>query len=155
MAKARKRRTAGETTAGSSESDANVATAVAEVLPQEPGRLEAAPFEPTGTYTPTPEEQRATQPANRGRFRSWVSDPSRGYSRLSDEEQRRIVLMFDEKPPADVLTAVKDAGFQYQSDYHGLKSAWTRYNDHEGRIQAEGIDNLVRSLIAGASSPER
>ena len=116
--------------------------------------LEEPPFEPTGTYVPTADETEPARFQPRGRFRSWVNDTDRGYSRLTDIEQRKIVLTFGEKPPSDVLTAVKDGGFQFKPDYAGVKNAWVRFDDHQGRIQAEAIDSMVRSLIPGRSSPE-
>ncbi len=82
-------------------------------------------------------------PTPRGRFRSWVTDVGRGYHRLTDEHEDRLVLLFDAKPAADVLTAIKGAGFQYHPDYGGLKQAWVRRNDFEGRLQVEAIEKLI------------
>jgi hypothetical protein len=82
-------------------------------------------------------------PESRGRFRSWVNDSVRGYHRLTDEQEHRLVLLFNDKPSADALLAVKGAGFQYHPDYFGLKHAWVRRNDFEGRLQVEAIEKLI------------
>ncbi len=87
-----------------------------------------------------------------GRFRSWVTDVGRGYHRLTDEQDDRLVLLFDAKPAADVLTAIKGAGFQYQPEYAGLKQAWVRRNDFEGRLQVEAIEKLIGTTPPRASA---
>jgi hypothetical protein len=117
--------------------------------------IELPPFEPTGTYTPgeaTPVTTASGEGKPRGQFRSWVADTSRGYSRMTDEQHHRIVVQFDAKPPADVLTALKGAGFQFQPEYHGQKNCWVRRNDFEGRLQIEAIETLIRETIRGTSS---
>jgi hypothetical protein len=47
------------------------------------------------------------------------------------------------------------AGFRYQPEYHGQKNAWLRRSDHEGRLQAAAIENLIRSTVPRLESPER
>lgn len=100
-------------------------------------------LEPAGADMAT-EGQAGANGAGRHGFRSWVTDAQHGYHRLTDDERRRIVLMFDEKPGGDVLQAMKNAGFRYQADYHGHKHAWVRRNDFEGRFQLEAIEKLIR-----------
>ncbi len=117
-----------------------------------PMSTEPPPFDPTGTYRPEANVADAPPITSRGRFRSWTTDTSCGYTKLTDQEKQRIVLLFDEKPGEDVRTAMKGAGFQYQPDYHGYKNAWTRRNDHEGRIQVEAIEKLIHGQ--GPQSPE-
>ncbi len=122
------------------------------------GTIEEPPFEPTGKYTPgetPPETASAVDGKPRGQFRSWVADTARGYSRLTDEQHQRIVVQFDAKPPADVLTALKGAGFQFQPDYQGQKNAWVRQNNYEGRLQIEAIEVLLRETVQGSPSPSR
>lgn len=84
--------------------------------------------------------------APRGQFRSWVVDEELGYSRLTDVNSNLLLLQFADKPPADVLTAVKGAGFQFKTDHHGQRNVWVRRNDFEGRLQVESIEKLLRSL---------
>ena len=74
---------------------------------------------------------------------------------MTDEDYHRLVIQFTARPPEDVLTAVKGAGFRFQPDYRGQQNAWVRRNDFEGRLQAEAIDKLVTAMIPGPSSPER
>lgn len=112
------------------------------------------PFEPTGSYTPTAPIM-PLEEGPRGQFRSWVSDTSRGYSRLTDEEHQRLILQFTEKPPTEVLAALKEGGFRFQPDYLGQRNAWVRPDNLAGRIQAEQIEKLHRSLIPGTDSPSR
>ncbi len=89
------------------------------------------------------------------RMRTWIVDEARGYCRMGDEDYNRIVVQFSQRPPDDVLTAVKGAGFRFQPDYRGQKNAWVRRNDFEGRLQVEAIEKLIHELIPGPSSPER
>ena len=143
----------------------NTDTNLMECLPSapviEPRPVEQPPFEPTGTYTPPPRDaDRGTAsdaPASttEPRLRTWVVDEARGYCRMSDEDYQRLVIQFTVRPPEDVLTAVKGAGFRFQPDYRGQKNAWVRRNDFEGRLQVEAIDKLVTAMIPGPSSPER
>ena len=129
-----------------------------EQLPVEP-----PPFEPTGTYTPGPgdadrgtvSDAPAPPATTEPRLRTWVVDEARGYCRMTDEDYHRLVIQFTARPPEDVLTAVKGAGFRFQPDYRGQQNAWVRRNDFEGRLQAEAIDKLVTAMIPGPSSPER
>ncbi len=120
----------------------------------------------TATDAPLPESPIDTAPSassenesapeprtERGRFRSWVTDTARGYTRLTDEDEQRIVLQFTEKPSADVLTAVKGAGFQFLADYAGLNHVWVRRNDFETRLQVEAIEKLIGSLPQRDSVP--
>lgn len=144
MARKRKQDAATEATPESTGESAKTLTAPT---------TEEPPFEPTGSYMPSEADFEAARQA--GRFRSWLTDSKRGYRRLTDEEQQRIVLLFERKPPEDVLTAIKGADFRYQPEYHGQKNAWLRRNDHEGRLQVEAIEKLIRSTIPGLESPER
>ncbi len=100
------------------------------------------------TTTPTSSvDESAPEPqTERGRFRSWVTDTARGYSRLTDEQEQRLVVQFAQKPSADVLTALKGAGFHYHPDYAGQANAWVRQNDFEGRLQVDAIEKLIGSL---------
>ena len=82
----------------------------------------------------------------RPHIRSWVTDTARGYSRLTDEQEQRLVVQFAQKPSTDVLTALKGAGFHYHPDYAGQANAWVRRNDFEGRMQVEAIEKLIGSL---------
>jgi hypothetical protein len=133
----------------------------APVVEQQP--VEQPPFEPTGTYTPVAGEadrgaanEAVAPPATtEPRLRTWVVDESRGYCRMTDEDYHRLVVQFSAKPPEDLLTAVKGAGFRFQSDYRGQKNAWVRRNDFEGRLQIEAIEKLIHELIPGPSSPAR
>ena len=133
----------------------------APVVEQQP--VEQPPFVPTGTYTPSPDEadrgvanDSPTPPSTtEPRLRTWVVDEARGYCRMSDEDYHRLVVQFSERPPEDVLTAVKGAGFRFQPDYRGQKNAWVRRNDFEGRLQIEAIEKLIHELIPGPSSPTR
>lgn len=97
----------------------------------------------------------AAEAGQRERFRSWVTDTARGYSRMSDDQFRRIIIRFDQKPAPDILSAVKGAGFQFQPDYLGHKNAWVRRDDHTGRLQVEAIEKLIRAQTPGLESPER
>ncbi len=103
---------------------------------------------PVTTAPPTSSvDESAPEPQpERGRFRSWVTDTARGYSRLTDEQEQRLVVKFAQKPSADVLTALKGAGFHYHPDYAGQTNAWVRRNDFEGRMQVEAIEKLIGSL---------
>ena len=92
-------------------------------------------------------------PAPRGRFRSWVVDTTRGYTRLTDEQEQRILLQFAQKPSADVLTAIKGAGFQFLADYEGLNHVWVRRNDFETRLQVEAIEKLIGTVPSRESVP--
>ena len=78
------------------------------------------------------------------RFRSWVTDRSAGYERLTDEKANQLVLKFVNKPESDVLDKLKDAGFRYQPDYFGHKKVWTRRNDFEGRERLRDVEAIVR-----------
>ena len=89
-----------------------------------------------------PSAAKATAEANR--FRSWVTDRGAGYERLTDEKANQIVLKFANRPEADVLDKLKEAGFRYQAEYFGEKKAWTRRNDFEGRVRLEEIEAMVR-----------
>ena len=102
-----------------------------------------------GASDPTTPVSAATEaPASepRGRFRSWVVDTTRGYTRLTDEQEQRILLQFAQKPSADVLTAIKGAGFQFLADYEGLNHVWVRRNDFETRLQVEAIEKLIGTI---------
>lgn len=90
---------------------------------------------------------------SRGRFRSWVVDTTRGYTRLTDEREQRILLQFAQKPSADVLTAIKGAGFQFLADYEGLNHVWVRRNDFETRLQVEAIEKLIGTVPSRESVP--
>lgn len=136
-----------ETTDSTIESVESAAETTATATAEEP------PFEPTGTYTPAEDEPVDGKSNGRGRYRSWTSDPSRRFTKLTDTEQQRIVLLFDDKPAEDVRTAMKGAGFQYHPDYDGHKHAWTRYNDYEGRLEVEALEKLIRATAV--ESPAR
>ncbi len=133
-----------------------------ECLPQA-SVVEQPPFVPTGTYKPAAGEadrgaanEAVTPPlVAEPRLRTWVVDEARGYCRMTDEDYHRLVVQFSAKPPEDVLTAVKGAGFRFQSDYRGQKNAWVRRNDFEGRLQIEAIEKLINELIPGPSAPAR
>ncbi len=156
MPRGRKKKTAPETVAETSTESVTTATAAAAEEPHSPPVMkEQPPFEPTGTYTPTTEDLADADWARRGQFRTWDVDTERSYTRMTDEKHQRIILQFAEKPPADVLTALKGAGFHYQPDYQGQKSAWVRRNDHEGRLQVEAIEKLIQELIPGRAASER
>ena len=140
-----------------SEPVATTGTSLMECLPPAPV-IEEPPFEPTGTYTPDPgdaDRGTANDSSTQPRLRTWVADDGRGYCRMSDEDYHRLVIQFNTRPPEDVLTAVKGAGFRFQSDYRGQKNAWVRRNDFEGRLQVEAIEKLLHELIPGPSSPAR
>jgi hypothetical protein len=96
-----------------------------------------------------------TTTVQRERFRTWVTDTARGYTRKTDNEYNRLVLQFEQRPSGDVITALKGAGFHFQSDYCGEKNAWVRRNDHEGRHQVEAIERLFRSLSSAPELPVR
>lgn len=135
----------------------NTDTNMMECLPPAPV-VEKPPFEPTGTYTPTPNDGdrgAANDATTEPRLRTWVVDEARGYCRMSDEDYHRLVIQLNVRPPEDVLTAVKGAGFRFQSDYRGQKNAWVRRKDFEGRLQVEAIDKLVHEMIPVPSSPTR
>lgn len=112
-------------------------------------RAELGASDPTTPVSVTPE---TAAPAPRGRFRSWVVDTTRGYTRLTDEQEQRIVLQFAQKPSADVLTAIKGAGFQFLADYEGLNHVWVRRNDFETRLQVEAIEKLIGTTPTRESS---
>ena len=123
-----------------------------------PPNVEEPPFIPTGYYTPTAEQsdgENSEKPASRGQFRSWVVDKDRGYTRMVDEDHQRLVIQFEQRPPADVITAVKGARFHFQPDYCGQKNVWVRQNDFEGRVQVEAIEKLFKDLVPGKESPDR
>ncbi|MBS0206905.1 MAG: hypothetical protein JSS49_28860 [Planctomycetes bacterium] len=103
----------------------------------------------------SPSEGEPQAPAARGQFRSWVVDMGRGYTRLTDETNHRLVLQFHEKPQPDVLTALKGAGFEFKPDYYGQKNAWVRRNDFEGRLQVEAIEKLFAQAGEGRESAVR
>jgi len=103
--------------------------------------------------TPVAATPETAAPAPRGRFRSWVVDTTRGYTRLTDEQEQRIVLQFAQKPAADVLTAIKGAGFQFLADYEGLNHVWVRRNDFETRLQVEAIEKLIGTVPSRESVP--
>jgi hypothetical protein len=100
-------------------------------------------------------ETASNEVPQRERFRSWVTDAGRGYARWSDTEYQRIVLQFNERPSQEILAAVKDAGFQFQPDYCGMKNAWVRRNDYSGRVRVDAIEKLVRSQSTVLESVER
>ena len=137
------------TATAESPSGSGAAEATATITTEEP------PFEPTGTYRPTEEEQVAARRDGRDRFRSWVTAAQHGFSKLTDDERQRLVLLFDEKPADEVIAAMKGAGFQYHPDYHGHKHAWTRRNDYEGRLLVEALEKLIRSADAAVEPPAR
>lgn len=110
--------------------------------------------EPPPDMQGTPDSVRP-ESGQRERFRSWVTDDARGYSRIADNEFVRIVLQFKQRPSPEILTALKDGGFHYQPDYLGHKSAWVRRNDYTGRVQVEAIEKLLRSQSAVPESVER
>jgi len=110
--------------------------------------------EPPPGVEETPEAA-SQSPAQRERFRSWVTDEARCYSRITDNEFMRIVLQFKQKPSPEIITALKEGGFHYQPDYLGHKNAWVRRNDYTGRVQVEAIEKLVRSQSAVLESVER
>jgi hypothetical protein len=87
-------------------------------------------------------------------FRSWVVNAERGYARLSDDVNQRIVLQFAERPEVEILAAVKQAGFQFKPDYYGQKNCWVRRNDFEGRVAVEGVEKLVTKAVVGTELPE-
>lgn len=89
----------------------------------------------------------------RERFRSWVTDTARGYARWSDNEYQRIVLQFNERPSQEILAVVKEAGFNFQPDYCGMKNAWVRRNDYTGRVRVDAIEKLIRAQAVGMESP--
>lgn len=113
-------------------------------------RAELGASDPT---TPVSAATEATAPKPRGRFRSWVVDTARGYTRLTDEQENRLVLLFDAKPAADVLTAIKGAGFQYHPDYAGQKHAWVRSNDYQSRLQVEALEKLIGTVPSREAAP--
>lgn len=156
MAKGRKKKTTTETAVEPLDTAAeNTATAVMDKPSSTSARAAEPPFEPTGTYVPEANEPEAGKPTGRGRYRSFTTDPSRGYTKLVDKEKERLVLLFDQKPADDVRTAMKGAGFQYHPDYDGHKNAWTRRNDYEGRLQVEALETLIRATSSGVESPSR
>lgn len=112
-----------------------------------PARDEAAAAEPAADTS--------AEPGNDRRFRTWVIDDARGYCRMTDEQQHRLVVQFVAKPPEDVLAALKGAGFHFQPEYGGLQSVWVRRNDHTGRLQIESIEQLLRAQSAELTGPER
>lgn len=132
------------------EADATT-TAVATALP------ESTAAHPPEDGVAAPETTDAESPASGEgkRFRSWVVDVERGYSRLTDDQHQRLVLQFAEKPSEDVLTALKGAGFHYHPEYGGLKNAWVRRNDYTGRLEVEAIERLIRAKSPEVESPER
>lgn len=89
----------------------------------------------------------------RERFRSWVTDNARGYSRKTDDHYHMIVVQFEQKPSPEILSALKNGGFHYHPDYAGNPHAWVRRNDHTGRVQTETIEKLVRAQFPGVESP--
>ena len=123
-----------------------VVTAVAEAAPtngEEPAAVES--------ITGTAQEGKGA----RSQFRSWVTDPSRGYRQLTDEVHNRLVVQFDDRPPQTVRRALHEAGFHFQTDYLGLKDAWVRRNNFEGRVQLDAIKKLLREVEPGTPTPDR
>jgi hypothetical protein len=117
----------------------DVPTDSAMVAPTEPRMGETAdPATTASADSPTS--------APRGRFRSWVVDETRGYQRLTDETSHRLVLLFRDKPADDILSALKGAAFRYEPEYAGLRQAWVRRNDFEGRLQVEAIEKLIGTI---------
>jgi hypothetical protein len=106
------------------------------------------PVAATADVRPEPEQPSSAAPTEKNRFRSWVTDDQSGYQRLTDEQNRLIVLKFSGKPEQDILTMLKEAGFRYQPEYFGQQRVWTRRNDFEGRVRAQEIETVVRG--AGA-----
>jgi hypothetical protein len=122
-------------------------------------------IEPTDSASTVAELREATQEIldrseaasaklpQRERFRSWVTDTTRGYARWSDNEYQRIILQFNERPSQEILAAVKEAGFHFQKDYCGLENAWVRRNDYTGRVHVDAIERLIRAQTVGTESP--
>ena len=92
--------------------------------------------------------ERGESEAKAVRFRSWVNDREAGYERMTDEQARLLVIRFAQKPAADVLEQLKDAGFRYQAAYFGQQKVWTRKNDFEGRLRLQDIETQVRGIGA-------
>ncbi len=134
-------------TASTSAAAAETAPPADSAVVEPPVPLPTSPSaEPPPAETATPDAERAEPSEPRGRFRSWVTDVGRGYHRLTDEQENRLVLLFDAKPAADVLTAIKGAGFHYHPDYCGQPRVWVRRNDFEGRLQVEAIEKLIGTI---------
>lgn len=145
-----KTRTAAAETAPVTNSEA---TATLDAVQSEPLPVTEASEPETATQPPVAEQP--TAETRRGRFRSWVVDSGRGYTRLTDVDNRCIVLQFDKKPSPDVLEAVKGAGFQFRPDYHGQQNCWVRANNFEGRQHLESIEHLLGVTIDGRLSTAR
>lgn len=109
--------------------------ATLEPTPKDVDQRESQVGSPSNTEGPTANERK--------QFRSWVVADDLGYTRLTDEVNGRIVLQFAEKPAAEILAAIKRAGFEFKPNYYGQKNCWVRHNDFEGRLQ---VENLEKSL---------
>jgi hypothetical protein len=92
-------------------------------------------------------KEHGSEPHEGERFRSWATYRANGYERLTDETNKLIVLVFQEKPSQETLDKLKDGGFRYQPEYHGLKKVWTRPNDFEGREQVKAIEETFRGAL--------
>lgn len=114
-------------TASDNASELQLATDIVQPLP--PAELKAG-------------DELALQPG-RPQFRSWVVDETSGYTRMTDEINRRLVLQFAERPDADTLALLKGSGFQFKPDYYGQRNVWVRANDFEGRLRAEAIEKQL------------
>lgn len=121
---------------------------VSAVSVSEPGMTETPITSDVKPDSPQQENEDRTE-SRRGRFRSWVVDPNHGYSMMTDEINRLLVLQFDEKPQPDILDAIKSAGFRYKPEHDGLKNVWVRVNDFRGRHEVELIEKRIRSVSAG------
>jgi hypothetical protein len=144
----RKRRTAAAEAAPVTNSEA---TATLDAVQSEPPPVAEA-SEPEMVAQTSPAVEQPAAETRRGRFRSWVVDSGRGYTRLTDVDNHCIVLQFNEKPNPDVLEAVRGAGFQFRSDYHGQQNCWVRVNNFEGRQHVESIERLIGIAIEGRAS---
>jgi hypothetical protein len=104
--------------------------------------------------TTAPAEAAKVEPAvERARLRSWVTDPSVGYERFTDEKARLFVLHFAVKPEADILAKLKEAGFRYQPEYLGQPKVWTRRKDYEGQLKVEALEAVIRGEARRAAAP--
>lgn len=124
---------------------APVAMTAAPVKLEPAAEIAAPPQDATPQTAVGRQDETGSEVPRRGRFRSWVCDTARGYSRLTDEQEQRLVLQFAQKPSADVLAALKGAGFQFVADYAGLNHVWVRRNDFETRLQVEALEKLIGS----------
>ncbi len=111
----------------------------------EPPSFDPTPMSHAETHRPRSRPMPDIKPDS-PRFRSWSTRIDQGYEKLTDQKRGLLVLKFTKRPADEILDTLKAAGFQYAPDYENQGKTWLRRNDHEGRLQVEKIEMLLREI---------